>query len=174
MQGTRLCVNLPRLDASPPDLPLLIFHSSIHWGNPKDSEMGPKSAFQRSQIRPPLPGPQAASLSRFLRRAAVTPSSPREAGVTQARLLATSYPRPPHPIPAPEESTPSPFPAPGVGVSILNTHSASVQPSPTHRSTAASGRLGGGGAERSKNRVVCRKCLRVGRGDRRRRRECES
>ena len=59
--------------------------------------MGPKSAFQRSQIRPPLPGTQAASLSRFLRRAAVTPSSPREAGVTQARLLATSYPPTPTP-----------------------------------------------------------------------------
>lgn len=34
--------------------------------------------------------------------------------------------------------------------------------------------LGGGGAERSENGVICRKCLRVGRGDRRRRRECES
>lgn len=33
---------------------------------------------------------------------------------------------------------------------------------------------GGGGAERSENRAVCRKCFRVGRGDRRRRRECES
>ena len=46
--------------------------------------------------------------------------------------------------------------------------------SPTGVNAAIQLGLGGGGAERRENRVVCRKCLRARRGDRRRRRECES
>lgn len=69
--------------------------------------MVPKPAFSAFPNQASPPGPGATSLGRFPTPAAGTPSRPREAGVTQARLLATSHP-PPSPIPAPWEPTPSP------------------------------------------------------------------
>lgn len=90
--------------------------------DPKDSE--------KSQMGPTgiSASPQKASASRpsgrFPRPVAMTPSRPREAGVTQAHLLATSHPRP-HPIPAPGEPTPSP--------SLPRQESASPSPKLTRR-----------------------------------------
>lgn len=124
------------------------FNLSYTFGDPKDAEksqMDPKLASQRPQTRPPLLGPRAASLGRFPRPMGMTLSRPREAGVTQARLLATLHLPSPTP-PLPLRSQPLPPVSRARSQRLHPLHSLCVSPAfPTHRSATAPSVRGGGG-----------------------------
>ncbi|KAL0617690.1 hypothetical protein AAY473_014556 [Plecturocebus cupreus] len=126
---------------SPPIGP---YHLPFTFGGPKDSQPpgNPKLARERPHTRPPPLDARATSVRKVPRPVAMTPSRPREAGVTQSRLPATLHPNlQPIPVLGSQPLPPRESPSPGVGASIPYTHSASVLPSPTHRnSQPAAGR----------------------------------